>query len=99
MVSWKDARTIIEAGHPEGWGRLLDFPVNKDRSGLGYHSQPLIVKKTMQNVMEGEMLPLSDIFTSARYLMDEKISVVENKEDNVIDKEGLVYQKLQELEN
>lgn len=39
MVSWKDVRTFIEAGHPEGGGRVLEFPVNNDRSGLEYHSQ------------------------------------------------------------
>lgn len=70
MVSYKDARTLIEAGHPEGWGRVFDLPVNKDRSGLGYHSQPSIVKKPMTNAVEGQVLPLPYIFTSVRYLVD-----------------------------
>lgn len=52
MVFGKDARTMIEVGHPEGWGKSVNFPVNKDRFGLGYHSQPSIVKKTMPNIME-----------------------------------------------
>lgn len=38
MASWKDVRTVIEVRNPEDWGRMLDLPVNKDRSGLGYHS-------------------------------------------------------------
>lgn len=35
MVSWKDYRTVIEAGLLEVWGRVLEFPVNKYCSGLG----------------------------------------------------------------
>lgn len=62
MVSWRDTRTIIESGYPEGWGRLLEFPVNKDCAGLGYHSQNL--KKQVPNDEEGQVLPLSDIFAS-----------------------------------
>lgn len=58
MVSWVDARTVIEAGHPEGWGRVLEFPINKERSGLGYHSQT--VKKPMPNFVEGQVLSLPD---------------------------------------
>ncbi|XP_050875021.1 uncharacterized protein LOC127078622 [Lathyrus oleraceus] len=38
MVSLKDALTIIKDGHPQGWGRLLELPANKDRTGLGYNS-------------------------------------------------------------
>lgn len=38
MSSLKDVKTVIEAGHPEGWGRVLEFPVNKDNSGMGYRS-------------------------------------------------------------
>lgn len=28
MSFLKDAKTVIEAGHPEGWGRVLDLAVN-----------------------------------------------------------------------
>lgn len=38
MVSWNNARIMIEAGHPEGWGRALELLVNKDHSSLGYRS-------------------------------------------------------------
>lgn len=36
MAFEKDVKTVIEAGHPEGWGRGLYLLVKKDRSGLGY---------------------------------------------------------------
>lgn len=92
---------MVESRHPEGWGRVLELSVNKDHSGLGYYSQQTTVTKTMPNIVEGQVLPLPDIFTSVRHLMDGKISVVEEKEDDVVDEVGLVYQKLegQELAN
>lgn len=36
MTSLKDAKAVIEAGHPEGWGRVLDLPPKFDKMGLGY---------------------------------------------------------------
>lgn len=65
MVSWKDERTMFEPRHPKGWVRVLDFPVNKDLSGLGYHSHTSTVKKTITNVAKGQVLKLLDIFTSS----------------------------------
>lgn len=38
MASLKDALIMIRNGHPEGWGRMLKFPNNKDHLGLGYNS-------------------------------------------------------------
>lgn len=93
MVSWKDARTVIEARYPKGWGSVLEFPINKDCSGLGYHSQT--VKKPMPNAMEGQVLPLLDIFTSARHLVDGQISAMDEEEDGVANEVRLVYQRLE----
>lgn len=75
-VSWKDARTVIETRHPKVWGRVSDLLIDKDCSGFGYHSQPSIVKKTMSNVIEGQVLPLPDMFTSIGHLVDGQISMV-----------------------
>lgn len=91
MISWMDARTVINAGHTEGWGRALEFPVNKDHSGLGYHSQTIM--KLMQNVMEGHVGSLLDIFTSVGHLVVGKISVVDEEEDRVANEVGLVCQR------
>ncbi|XP_050891446.1 uncharacterized protein LOC127096960 [Lathyrus oleraceus] len=38
MESLKDALTIINDGHPQGWGRLLELHTNKNCTGLGYNS-------------------------------------------------------------
>lgn len=95
MVSWKDGRIVIEAGHPEGWGRVLDLPVNKHLSSLGYHSQPSTVKKTIPNVVEGQVLPLLDIFISVGHLVDKQISAVEEEEGGFSNNVGPVYQKME----
>lgn len=45
MSSLKDAQMVIEAGHLEGWSRILELLVNKDRSGLGYRLQHVAQQK------------------------------------------------------
>lgn len=41
MSSLKDTKAMIEAGHPEGWGRVLEMPINIDKSGLGYQPRQI----------------------------------------------------------
>ncbi|XP_050918819.1 uncharacterized protein LOC127136279 [Lathyrus oleraceus] len=36
MLSIKDARAVVEAGHPEGWDHVLDIPPKFDKFGLGF---------------------------------------------------------------
>lgn len=36
MSSVKDARVVVENGHPEGWGRVLDIPPKFDKLGLSF---------------------------------------------------------------
>lgn len=86
---------MIEVGHPEGWGRFLELHVNKDHSGLGYHSQQSNLKKPMTKATEGQVLPLQDIFTSVEQLVDGQVSVVEEEEENIVGIVGLVYQKIE----
>lgn len=73
--------------------------MNKDRSSLGYNSKN--VKRFSPKAMEGCALPLSEIFASARHLIDGQICVLEEERVNVAMKEGLVYKKVegQELTN
>lgn len=68
MASLKDALTIIKNGHFVGWGRTLELPINKDRSGLGYNFQDL--KKSTPMAIKGQVLPLSDFFSSVGHLVD-----------------------------
>ncbi|XP_058782859.1 uncharacterized protein LOC131657480 [Vicia villosa] len=30
------AKAVVESGHPEGWGRVLDLPIKQDKCGIGY---------------------------------------------------------------
>ncbi|XP_050877043.1 uncharacterized protein LOC127080791 [Lathyrus oleraceus] len=82
MESLKDALTIIKDGHPQGWGRLLELPTNKDHTGLGYNSKNL--KKLAPIATRGSVLSLSENFSSAGYLDDNRIcSVEEDEEEDV----------------
>ncbi|KAI5418907.1 hypothetical protein KIW84_043217 [Lathyrus oleraceus] len=40
LSSLKDARAVVENGHPEGWGRVLDLPPTFDKLDLSFsHSK------------------------------------------------------------
>lgn len=67
---------------------MLDLPMNKVHSGLGYHSQPPNVKK-IPNAMEGQVLLLPED------LGDGKICAMEVEEDGKVENVGLVYQRLE----
>lgn len=92
MASWKDAKTIIQAGHPTGWGRVLDFPVNKDSSGLGFHYRETTQKESVVDTNKGPIPVIPDTFTSAGHLGDSSICVME-EENNSPEEACFVYQK------
>lgn len=71
MASLKDALTVIRSGNPVGWGRMMELPNNKDRSGLGFNSQDL--KKPIPIVMKGQVLCLLNYFSSVENLVDDHI--------------------------
>lgn len=93
MISLEDVKIVIKNGHPEGWGRVLNLPTNKDCAGLGYNSQNL--KKQVPKVVEGCVLPLSDFFESARHLVDGHICALEEEGFGITMEEGLVYKKIE----
>lgn len=74
MASLQDALTIIQNGHPLGWGRMLELPSNKDRTGLGYNSQNL--KKPALIATKGLVLPLSEYLSSVGYLDVDRVFVM-----------------------
>lgn len=87
-TSIKDALTIIKDGHPQGRGRILELPANKDHTGLGYNSQNL--KKPASIATNGSVLPLSENFTGDGYLDDNRICDVEEDEEEDV---GLIFTK------
>lgn len=36
MSLLKDAKVVVEAGHHEGWGHVLDLPPKFDKFGIGF---------------------------------------------------------------
>ncbi|XP_058746156.1 uncharacterized protein LOC131619029 [Vicia villosa] len=36
MSSLKEAKAVVESGHLEGWGPVLDLPIKQDKCGIGY---------------------------------------------------------------
>ena len=65
MVSLKDAQQVVHNGHNAVWGRLVDPPVNKNRTGLGFSSRDgkgenLKSKSSVNNY--------HDVFRSGGYL-------------------------------
>lgn len=49
MSSMKDAKTVVENGHPEGWGRVLDLSVKFDKLGISFsHSQQDVAPEAPQ---------------------------------------------------
>lgn len=94
MSSWKEAKTIVEASHPEGWGKVLELPVKKDQSRLGYQSPQVAHKRTIPKESKWNILPFLETFTSVGHLREGQISLM-GDEDNNIDTTCLVYQKAQ----
>ena len=92
MASWKDAKTIIQAGHPTCWGIMLDFPVNKDKSGLGFHSHETTQKLSVASTNKGPIPVIPDTFTNAEHLGDNSICMME-EESSLLEEACFVYQK------
>lgn len=90
MASLRDAQTIIKSGHPLGWGRMLELPINKDNYGLGYNSQDL--KKTTLMAVNGQVPPLSDFFSRTGHLVDGHICSLE--EEDEVEEEVLIYNNI-----
>lgn len=89
MASLRDIQTIVKSGHTVGWRRMLELPLNKDRYGFGFSSHDL--KKPTSMAIEGQVLPLSDCFSSIRHLVNGHICALE--EDDEVEEEGLIYQR------
>lgn len=75
MSSLKDAQTIIKVGNPEGWGRILELPVNKSKSDLGYHPEQTTQQSTP---VGGDEMDLSvpGNFVSAGHLFQEQVTMI-----------------------
>lgn len=73
MSSLKDAKAVVEAGHPEGWGRVLDLPPKFDKMGLGYSAHQF--SRTVKDKRDVQ-------FTSAGYILEDQVNVVKDNDED-----------------
>lgn len=79
MSSVKDARVVVENGHPEGWGRVLDLPLKFDKLGLSFsHSRQGLALEAPK--APGVLTPVK--FTSARFISNDQANVVSDDDDS-----------------
>lgn len=70
MSSWKDAKAVVEAGHPVGWGRVLDLPPKFDKLGLGYAPYKTNPDSSAQSTVK---------FTSAGFIHEGRVNAIEDE--------------------
>ncbi|KAI5436905.1 hypothetical protein KIW84_023144 [Lathyrus oleraceus] len=46
IVSYKQAKEVVDSGKAEGWGKMVDLPVKEDKFGIG--NQPLQAEQGVQ---------------------------------------------------
>lgn len=46
MASLKDAKAVVEAGRPEGWGRVVEVEPKFDKFGLGF--DPVLCRQILK---------------------------------------------------
>ena len=62
ITSSKYAPQVVQKGPSNVWGRVIDPPVNKNRTGLGFSLKNEVMK------LKSSLSKSQDIFHSARYL-------------------------------
>lgn len=82
MSSLKDARAVVENGHPKGWGRVLDLPLKFIKLGLGF-------SKSQQDVApEAHKAPkvLTPVrFTGAGFINNDQANAADDDDDSDYD--------------
>ncbi|KAI5438228.1 hypothetical protein KIW84_024102 [Lathyrus oleraceus] len=69
ILSFKQARAVVDSGVAPGWGRLLELPVKEDKFGIGY--QPVLTSTTLQG-------PIT--FSSAGIIQYGQVSAVDEED-------------------
>ncbi|XP_050916564.1 uncharacterized protein LOC127131691 [Lathyrus oleraceus] len=82
MSSLKDAREVVENGHPKGWGHVLDLPLKFDKLGLGLnHSQ----QDVAPDVPKAPSVLTPVKFISAGFISNDQANVVGDNDDSDYD--------------
>lgn len=97
MVSFKEAKAIVESGHPTGWGRVLDLPAKFDKLGLGYN--PARDQKETSSSKEPRR-PIFINFTRGGIINEGSVLAIEDeKEVNNMDQWVYASASVQKLNN
>lgn len=86
MTSLREARAVVESGHPEGWGRVLDLPVKKDRFGIGYKP----TQKSQEPISRNQGSPVVIKFSSAGIIQDGQVLAVDDDADSDYDMDNWI---------
>lgn len=76
ISSLKDVKVMIETGHPEGWGRVLDLPPMFNKMDLGYTPPKTTSGSKTQNTIK---------FTSVGFINEDQVNVVDDDTDDGLD--------------
>ncbi|XP_050916439.1 uncharacterized protein LOC127131569 [Lathyrus oleraceus] len=101
MSSFKQAQAIMESGHPEGWGRVLELPTQKDKCGLGFKFDQEWMNQKKNSTPETQQATGPIKFIIAGKNKEEDICAVEDEVDNDYDLETWIHPIVigQELSN
>lgn len=101
MLSFKQAQVVVESGHPEDWGRVLELPTQKDNCGLGFKFDQEWRNQKNNSTPETQQATGPIKFISARKSKEEDACVVEDEVDSDYDIETWIHPTVpgQELSN
>lgn len=82
MASWQGAKTIIENGNAQGWGKVIEVREKWDKFGLGY--EPSSVEASSQ--CDKKQIPfVEEIFTSVGHIFGDQVAMInEEAYDEVV---------------
>jgi hypothetical protein len=75
LTSLKDARALLEAGHPEGWGRVMEVAPKFNRFGLGF--EPILRRQILK--APDSSTPVK--FASAGIKKEDQVNAVDDEDD------------------
>lgn len=82
MSSFKQAQAILESGHLEGWGRVLELPTQKDKCGLGFKFDQEWRNQKNNSTLETQQAAGPINFISAWKSKEEDAYTVKDKVDS-----------------
>src|ERR1044072_8081040 len=86
MASYKQAQAVVESGHPEGWGRVLELPTQTDKRGLGF--APRLKVPVPASMSKGVSPPVKFVKGGVQI---EDVDAIDGEADNGYDVDKWIY--------